>query len=399
MKKTVIAMLLVIMLLCSAMPGNAVNFSTPTDIEPEEPIAAPPEVTMTPAPVPTVTEAPTMTPAPVPTDTPAPEPCTHQRRTRILYGKSEEEYINDNNPKTHLHISKGNLNVICMDCWDLLDTIPYEETRREEHYLWPENTCHYCGYESTCQHQGGTHTEMEWSADYTITQMDETSHTRTGKIYVWTICDECGDELDEQILEGQTETGEHVYYKGVCDICGYANPCTHQHLVETVTVSRIRDNGLKYTQRDDIYHLVDGGMTVRKVRCRDCGEELSSIESINRGTKEYHQFRDGTCVACGYAREQGDSENKVTIEINLNGGTVNGQADSLEMVNRLGEEFVLPEAPEREGYTFLGWYVSDVPADDPQWSAPEEGSADLMPAGAVIVLEHKVFVTAVWKEN
>ncbi len=85
--------------------------------------------------------------------------------------------------------------------------------------------------------------------------------------------------------------------------------------------------------------------------------------------------------------------------IDLNGGTLNGKTGTYAMKGWLEKKFKLPGTPTKEGSTFLGWYVSEVSRSDPQWKAPAEGSADLIPGDGEVELTGDSYITAIWKEN
>ena len=90
---------------------------------------------------------------------------------------------------------------------------------------------------------------------------------------------------------------------------------------------------------------------------------------------------------------------KITVTIDPNGGLLLGSTDSIvRNVNR-DTEMLLPEAPVKDGEVFLGWYVTAYPATDSRWTAPEEGSAELLKAGGSVKVTEDCFITAVWKQE
>ena len=85
------------------------------------------------------------------------------------------------------------------------------------------------------------------------------------------------------------------------------------------------------------------------------------------------------------------------ITVDPNGGTLKGSTEPIvETVGRY-QSFTLPEAPEKKGETFLGWYGTPFTAADANWKAPEEGSAKLLPAGSSVKVTRDYCYTAVWK--
>jgi hypothetical protein len=90
---------------------------------------------------------------------------------------------------------------------------------------------------------------------------------------------------------------------------------------------------------------------------------------------------------------------KIPVTIDPNGGLLLGSTDSIvRNVNR-DTEMLLPEAPVKDGEVFLGWYVTAYPATDSRWTAPEEGSAELLKAGGSVKVTEDCFITAVWKQE
>ena len=86
-----------------------------------------------------------------------------------------------------------------------------------------------------------------------------------------------------------------------------------------------------------------------------------------------------------------------TITIDPNGGTLNGSTEPIEQTVDLFKSITLPEAPEKKGETFLGWYGTPFASTDANWKAPEEGSTKLLPAGSSLKVTRDYFYTAVWK--
>ena len=88
----------------------------------------------------------------------------------------------------------------------------------------------------------------------------------------------------------------------------------------------------------------------------------------------------------------------VSVVIDPNGGTVGEQSGPYTISTLAGKWIDLPRTPVREGYVFLGWYGTPYASDDPAWTAPEEGSPDLLRPTARVCVNEDVFYTAIWKE-
>ena len=88
-----------------------------------------------------------------------------------------------------------------------------------------------------------------------------------------------------------------------------------------------------------------------------------------------------------------------TITVDPNGGTLNGSTEPIvETVGRY-QSFTLPDAPKKNGETFLGWFGTPFAAENANWKAPEAGSSKLLPAGSSVKVTGDYFYTAVWKEE
>ena len=63
---------------------------------------------------------------------------------------------------------------------------------------------------------------------------------------------------------------------------------------------------------------------------------------------------------------------------------------------KAGDVYTLP-TPVREGRTFVGWAVSDVPPTDPSWKEPAEGDAGILPGGTKYKATKSVSLVGIWK--
>lgn len=90
---------------------------------------------------------------------------------------------------------------------------------------------------------------------------------------------------------------------------------------------------------------------------------------------------------------------KITVTFDPNGGVLRNSTDPFEVTAEKDGTLILPEAPEKEGSVFLGWYGTPYSAQDPRWSAPEAGSDELKAAGTEVTVTDPVFYTAIWQVN
>ncbi len=170
------------------------------------------------------------------------EPCFHENMSAETVAANCMEY--------------GYTQYTCADCgYSYKDD--YTETRLHEY--GEDGCCVYCKYalDTTCNHEN------------TYTESDEPTCIENG--YVWNICYECGEILDEEML---AVTDHRLNDQGACDYCGY---CAHtttkiQHIAATC-------NFAGYT----------------RVFCVNCQEDVKYIASPALG----HQYENGVCGVCG----------------------------------------------------------------------------------------------------
>ena len=72
------------------------------------------------------------------------------------------------------------------------------------------------------------------------------------------------------------------------------------------------------------------------------------------------------------------------------------QSAATEVKVKAGGIYTLP-TPVREGKTFVGWAISDVPPTDPSWKAPAEGDAGILAAGTEYKVTENKFFVGIWK--
>ena len=89
---------------------------------------------------------------------------------------------------------------------------------------------------------------------------------------------------------------------------------------------------------------------------------------------------------------------KYNITMDPNGGTLRGSTEPIVESAKKGQYVKLPEEPTKEGETFLGWYGTEYPSTDAQWSAPEEGSTELLKAETKVKVTQDYYYTAVWRK-
>ncbi len=185
-----------------------------------------------------------------------------------IYGYSLTSYLveSEEEPCFHENMSVETVVANCMEygytqytCADCGDSYKDDYTETRLHEYGEDGSCVYCEYalDTTCNHEN------------TYTEIDEPTCIENG--YVWNICYECGEILDEEML---AVTDHRLNDQGACDYCGY---CAHtttkiQHIAVTC-------NFAGYT----------------RVSCVNCQEDVKYIASPALG----HQYENGVCGVCG----------------------------------------------------------------------------------------------------
>ncbi len=186
-----------------------------------------------------------------------------------IYGYSLTSYLveSEEDPCFHENMSVEIVAANCMEygytqytCADCGYSYEDDYTETQLHEYGEDGSCIYCEYalDTTCNHEN------------TYTERDEPTCIENG--YVWNICYECGEILDEEML---AVTAHRLNDQGACDYCGYY--CAHtttkiQHIAATC-------NFAGYT----------------RVTCVNCQEDVKYIASPALG----HQYENGVCGVCG----------------------------------------------------------------------------------------------------
>ena len=94
----------------------------------------------------------------------------------------------------------------------------------------------------------------------------------------------------------------------------------------------------------------------------------------------------------------GKRKNRIVFDPNE--GTINGNSNPQSVEIAKYTNIRLWDAPEREGYTFLGWYGTEYPRSDSRWQAPEKGSKELIRPGKYLTISQDTYYfTAIWEQN
>ncbi|MGN0997431.1 MAG: leucine-rich repeat protein [Candidatus Ventricola sp.] len=188
----------------------------------------------------------------------------------------------------------------CEKCgeWFILSVEKNVEATRN-HIFANNGICEVCGAENTCKHENTYSREYyEKINDDTPLKADVTGHWGRMR-HVWEkTCADCGMELEdinEEVIIEQQDAKKHEWENGICQICGYENPCKHENVREAGPFYQFFNGGVDNG---------DGTHTGERTRyyaryCADCEADLEN-RIINQETvTAKHEWFEGTCDVCG----------------------------------------------------------------------------------------------------
>ena len=206
----------------------------------------------------------------------------------------------DGNGQTHTYTGSGKARVVCSKCGSVLsEKAVASHTSRESHWYNDQGVCYECGAArgEECQHENvSVSTYIETNEGATFAAKDAKYHTVTGRVYQYTICDDCGRWISGGLTgETATEDVQHSFLNGVCMDCGYTSACAHEHshtyrwMSFTESISDINEHG----------HTLHGDLSVY-TWCDDCGDTISGQIREKQALQEPHNLQNGICTICGY---------------------------------------------------------------------------------------------------
>ncbi len=253
-------------------------------------------------------------------------PCLHEGEMRsslhIFNGtyepKDEEE-----------HFIRGAVYEIseCTLCHQVVGTELFEEKGAlSGAHVFEEGACRDCGFANACPHEltqqrvyidsmsdgaqenyGEAERSFERADAYE--PVDWLRHIQRGDRRRETFCIDCGEILDDVLLEEDTEEiAEHrLNGEGQCVLCGYA--CLHEG--DTFTYEDW--NMLSYEPVDATCHEQRGSCYSVEA-CSVCSAVLSRRLIARQAEKlAPHSFTDGRCTLCGAAGECGHEQVNVFV--------------------------------------------------------------------------------------
>lgn len=239
--------------------------------------------------------------------------CDHSKNTSIYNYETKREYINHGDDRTHTVVETGLYRRVCNDCFANLGTEERVVRYEQNHGYWyPSNHCDDCGFDNECAHNKGTYTEYAEANDVMVVDhVDAETHTVIGGYSVNTKCNICDKIIDSYIDYDLNLTEVHQFENGICKICGYKNPCSHNNQRKEVIIT-----DYSISQINKYSHTRSGGFITTKTICSDCGEVLKSIEDFNKQTEEEHTYQNGKCTVCGYLKPQEKTNNPTVNDTN-----------------------------------------------------------------------------------
>ena len=160
-------------------------------------------------------------------------------------------------------------------------------------------------------------------------------------------------------------------------------------------------NGYEVAREGDIVYVylnIPSGYEVNQVYMDD-GQTVPVLKDAAGNYYLAVPWGGGVLLSLKMRRRQANLTPAV-ITLDPNGGTIDGSSEPIQIKTYINKQYVLPEAPEREGATFLGWFESPYGKEDEQWKAPEAGSELLLEPGTRVKIKEKtVYFTAIWAEK
>ena len=225
-------------------------------------------------------------------------------------------------------------------------------------------TCESCGY----SYKGNETEVLKHNYSTTLTY-NETHH--------WYSCVDKGYEhlkKDEQPHKYKTKVTQPTYEtKGyttyTCEVCNYSYVGN-----ETEVLKHNYSTTLSYNETHHWYNCVDKGYENLKK-----GEETHTYDIVvTPSTHEQKGYTTYSCKKCDYSYIDNITELlKHNIKYNLDGGENSPNNPTTFTI----EDYIILEAPTKEGYGFLGWFDND------------NNLVQVIEIGT----NHDVELTAVWK--
>ena len=228
----------------------------------------------------------------------AEETCPHTNLDTRQWLNQDESTILPFDEKTHSVTGPVYELVSCDDCGLVISKTKVRVDTQYIEHCFVNGVCEVCGAKSSCKHPA-TDFYTEMGEDGVVTERTETTHTRKGTVTKVTYCTECYEHLSVETFEDSI-TEQHFFRNGACNVCGYSNPCKHEHTTRTISRSTGTGARFKIVSYTATTHtaLCD---REEEIRCDDCNE-LLSLKSYGYGelTGDHETYDDGVCEICGY---------------------------------------------------------------------------------------------------
>ena len=228
----------------------------------------------------------------------AEETCPHTNLDTRQWLNQDESTILPFDEKTHSVTGPVYELVSCDDCGLVISKTKVRVDTQYIEHCFVNGVCEVCGAKSSCKHPA-TDFYTEMGEDGVVTERTETAHTLKGTVTKVTYCTECYEHLSVETFEDSI-TEQHFFRNGACNVCGYSNPCKHEHTTRTISRSTGTGARFKIVSYTATTHtaLCD---REEEIRCDDCNE-LLSLKSYGYGelTGDHETSDDKVCEICGY---------------------------------------------------------------------------------------------------
>lgn len=161
---------------------------------------------------------------------------------------------------------------------------------------------------------GNTEREVDYD-NPSYQQSDDYDHLVVYDVYVYPVCDECGQRGSTAQMDTESEYESHTWKDGKCTKCGLTcaheydesgacwrcgAPCPHSEGTQVYIEEMSKEGTAKEIPGDDEHHTATAQIK-RVTRCNTCYKVLKEelMEEVT-GEEIWHNYDNGVCVDCGH---------------------------------------------------------------------------------------------------
>ena len=231
-------------------------------------------------------------------------PCKHDFMQIDEYRDVQEDTVKDNGDGTHSYKYYAEYAYKCAKCGCEYWQRDNEKllTEKAEKHSWDGDECWNCGAKNTCTHKNKVENYTNEYARMQLHSSDASGHVVTAYTETWYECPDCGSYFNVVSEQPTTVNAKkpHEWWKGECEICGYANPCKHPNWTAEWSNYATEDGRGSVVSTTATSHTLIGSK-YDTGDCPDCGEYVEKLVESNVQFTEAHEYdSDGECWACGY---------------------------------------------------------------------------------------------------